>query len=156
MLLTVAASCGFGDKGEWENVKIHYDVPVFQKLFRKNQVLFFTSPDKIPDAQSRDILTQINAHQFLFGILGAPIPGENQLSPEEHLDELLENLIRITSRRAVCFLTDSSSSACLGRWCCSTRLTSTLPIRPNVFPDMILKFWICFSVLPVCCTRTCV
>lgn len=93
MLLTVAASCGFGDKGEWENVSIQYDVPVFQRLFRKNQVLFFASPDKIPDAQSGTILKQINAGHFLFGILGTPIPGENQLSPEEHLDELLDNLI---------------------------------------------------------------
>lgn len=93
MLLTVVASCGFGNRGEWENVYIQYDVPMFQRLFRKNQVLFFTSPDKIPDAQSRDILRRINARQFLFGILGAPIPGENQLSPEEHLDELLDNLI---------------------------------------------------------------
>jgi diguanylate cyclase (GGDEF)-like protein len=92
MMLKVTAICGF-ERKELENIEIEYKVPVFQRLFRKNQVLFFSSPDKIPDPQSQKMLRRINTHQFLVGNLGTPIPGNHQVSLEENLGELLKDLI---------------------------------------------------------------
>jgi diguanylate cyclase (GGDEF)-like protein len=92
MVLKIAAACGF-ERKDWENVEIEYEVPMFQRLFRNTQVLYFSSPDKIADPQSKKILRRIKAHQFLFGNLGTPVPGNHQLSFEEHLEELLADLI---------------------------------------------------------------
>ncbi len=89
--LTVSQAYGF-EPGKWENLSIPYPAAAFQNLFRNSALLFFASPEKIPDSQTRQILQQIQARRFLFGLLGAPTPVNLPLAGEENFRELLANL----------------------------------------------------------------
>lgn len=89
--LTVSETCGF-EPGKWEKLNIRYPAAVFQNLFRSSALLLFTSPAKIPDPPTRQILQEVQARRFLFGLLGAPAPVNHQLAGEESFRELLDNL----------------------------------------------------------------
>lgn len=89
--LTVSEARGF-EPGKWEKRSIPYPAAAFQNLFRKSALLFFASPKKIPDSQARQILQQIQARRFLFGLLGAPAPLNLPPPEEENFRELLASL----------------------------------------------------------------
>ncbi len=92
MLLKTTDSYGFKEN-ELKNLKIRYNAPFFQKLFKEKQILFFPGLNKNLDERIKDALTKIGTSQFIFCILGTPSQKTLQLSVHDDLQTMLSNLI---------------------------------------------------------------
>ncbi len=92
MALQITEAHGFKDK-KWQDVQIRYEVPLFQKLFRKHLLLQIKDLKQIPDSHTRRVLKKIGARRFLFGILGATPREASALLRMDSARQLFDNII---------------------------------------------------------------